>query len=390
VVWLALAVPLGGGTAHAQDEAQAVSLIPDAVIADFNAAVSSTDMVQRVAGAKAAIASAIAHPADPSAATLAFEGGFLLCRSGACAQAQQAVDFLEGPAAGSWPAGEVQGLAALVGRSKKDTRASRKALGEAADAVLEGEPSLLSIRVLGEHVADLVDDGQFTRTEEVARRAAIHLDGVPSVDAIRWDFRIASVSSGFNATPSVEWLEKAMRLERELENMRIEGDHDREHWSEARFWRAHALRLTITSWLASSGKIKEIARREMEDRVNAEMPLVPTAAEEPDPATLPVCEMAWEREPAPVFPQGALKLGRVGAVIVRFTVDQGEVKDPEVLAAIPADQFGQAALASMKGLKFKRTGSEPDGTCKMRHDNVVIPFVFQLAYSESRSRTPGG
>lgn len=66
---------------------------------------------------------------------------------------------------------------------------------------------------------------------------------------------------------------------------------------------------------------------------------------------------------APEYPRRAQRIGKEGYVVIEYTINpEGQVVDPKVIDADPAEYFEEAALAAIKKWKYRAefNGVEPD------------------------------
>lgn len=81
---------------------------------------------------------------------------------------------------------------------------------------------------------------------------------------------------------------------------------------------------------------------------------------------------------APRYPPSARYKGQIGTVILRLDVDaQGAGLNPEILAAVPEQPFGDPVLRSVKEMRFKPGSKWAEG-CSLAQIGKVVVFNFAI------------
>jgi TonB family protein len=80
------------------------------------------------------------------------------------------------------------------------------------------------------------------------------------------------------------------------------------------------------------------------------------------------------------YPPDALYKGFVGTVMLQGDVDaEGKFQNPMILASVPAKPFGQAALKSVKDIRFEGKPGFWNDSCEMAHKDHIVEFQFVIA-----------
>ena len=78
------------------------------------------------------------------------------------------------------------------------------------------------------------------------------------------------------------------------------------------------------------------------------------------------------------YPRSALFKGMVGAVLMRFDIDEeGRVVDAEPLAAVPARQFSAAVMDAVPKIRFTRAAGSPSN-CTVARKNYILTLMFGI------------
>lgn len=116
----------------------------------------------------------------------------------------------------------------------------------------------------------------------------------------------------------------------------------------------------------------------MSDRRDA-IPDFPEVARASLPGEPPPCSVEYVKEPAVEYPRPMLDELAVGAVVLRYGVDEdGRMRDHQILATAPvAPDFAEAVLKATR--KWRVTFPESDAPCRRASDDryIVFPFRFK-------------
>ena len=83
--------------------------------------------------------------------------------------------------------------------------------------------------------------------------------------------------------------------------------------------------------------------------------------------------------PSPNYPHVAGKEGYIGAVLIGFDLEEDQIRNVRVLAAVPDSKFEKAALDSMKNVQWTYDEQQPEPDCrKANRQLVTLPFQFVM------------
>ncbi len=147
-------------------------------------------------------------------------------------------------------------------------------------------------------------------------------------------------------------------------------------WLKRDYYRASAWSMAMSAYFSSSRhkgaseeEISEIMQsyedQEAHDHHDADGPVF--------------CEGGMNRTPRPNYPTQNADKGLVGAALIGFDIEDGELVNLEILAEVPDSGFAEAALKSMESLRWEFDDMQPDAACKRSRGNMVYPFLFQMA-----------
>lgn len=93
---------------------------------------------------------------------------------------------------------------------------------------------------------------------------------------------------------------------------------------------------------------------------------------------LPPCAGELIKSPDIRFPIHKGLRGMMGSVIVRMEFDEnGNVIEPEVLAAVPIDGFEEDVIRAVSKWRWKKSPDE-DRECRMNRNEYVMAVRFEL------------
>ena len=364
--------------AAAVGSASAVAEVPGETIRAFNTAVTEGDAEARRRAATDLAAAAMSTPEDERAALFAFESAWTLCEIDRCEGASEPARF-----AASQPAGEEHPVAAdrallvaYVDWTAKKNRRTRATLDEALTAVVNTEPSMLSLAAFSNRLASDMDGRNWKRLMDSAGQAARHFESIKHVAGRLWSFaRTAEIAASFNVRPDIEQHRAMAHLESELGAMYAAVDHDTEapDWLKKTYYGASAWKLAIGAHLYALDE-PHLSDDEL-DEIQGQYDLMTLDNVEED---LPFCEGDFNYSPPLRFPRSSAFRGLVGSVILGFAIDEGEVRDIAVLAAVPEDGFKERALNAAKRWQWEWDEIQPEQPCTKSRENIALPLVFQL------------
>lgn len=391
ILFLAAALVVSLSSAQAQSHSADL----DAAIAAYNEAVGSGDRTHRV---EAAAAMANATPANPDASDaglLAYEAGQTLCVYNKCVGAAPIASFAVGktPSGGSIREADIQLLKAYADWRDNAKRKTRTALDDALEIIGPLDATMLSISAFhARYVADL-QRGDWDKAANSASTTAVHLEPLKNTFGEMWsDAKIAAIAASFNHAPDSNQPIAMTHHLVELSKMRASLDEPPE-WMADHYFTADAWQMAMTAFFLSteySGSLKRI-KGPNPARLQSEIDAINATAEDqrqtPDPKSaepvstgddLPFCNGNLEMNPSLRYPGSAAIRGKFGAVIVSFSIDDLNVENVEVLAAVPSSTFEEMALETVEQWKWVVEGDSPGTNCSTSRDNVILPLVFAL------------
>jgi TonB family protein len=143
-------------------------------------------------------------------------------------------------------------------------------------------------------------------------------------------------------------------------------------------WQAEAWSMAMWSYLSSTyEQIDSHISTKVERRALAR-PLFAQYAEDPATAHLPVCEGRFDGKKL-TYPSNKAFQGIVGGVIARMEVAaDGKVTDVELLAAVPAESFGESVVKTLRTWTFKPNKDVDTSTCRLNSRNRVYGVTFRM------------
>jgi len=96
---------------------------------------------------------------------------------------------------------------------------------------------------------------------------------------------------------------------------------------------------------------------------------------------LPFCSGEFVQKPEMKYRQKKANKGMFGALLVRFEFDSsGAVINPEVLSSVPANNFDDDVLRTIRKWKFRAASDQnPGETCRIERSNLIQRFSFNLS-----------
>lgn len=354
--------------------------VTEADIVAYNTAIEAGDasMIQ-VAALQLANAAA-SDTENPEAGIAAYEAAWTLCRIGACEQALPAARF-----AASLPGATAQDklLSAFaawqVQSSSSNTRMLRAALNDAAPHA----PSGMSVSAFREFYGARLLSRDYAAAERIAKQAQSHfaLGGEP-FQRFEFEARAIAITSRFNSSPRAAQVEEMVHLRGELSQMRRAAGRDRPDWMNDAYWLANAWQNAMQAYFVSTDRRFRAARMNeiLASYEGGAAPIEIIEAAEGEAGTIRArfCDGEMVQQPAIRYPAGQEMRGRFGSVIVRFRFEDGKVRDPEVLAAVPSDGFREDALRTVSQWYFRPSEDPVQSGCRLDHNSVIQEFVFAI------------
>lgn len=104
-----------------------------------------------------------------------------------------------------------------------------------------------------------------------------------------------------------------------------------------------------------------------------------TASEGHELPPAPLCNGSMKAERQPVYPSNASYRGLAGAVLLSIDIaPNGEAKDVQVLAAVPADVFSQAAVKAFSNSRFDPSADQDLSRCRVERSDYQVMLRFRL------------
>ncbi|MFN4024597.1 MAG: TonB family protein [Hyphomonas sp.] len=362
-------------------QADAAAQVAEADILAFNHAVESNDDALLRAAAVRLANAAIANPEDPGAGIAAYEAAWTLGRTGAWAEALPGAKFAAG-----LPDATAQDrlLLAFVVWKGKPTSANSRSLQRSLDEIQSLAPSGMSASAFREFYASKLNTRDFAGAEKVARQAALHFAaGGDTLRQYEVEARAIAITSRFNTTPRVAQLEEMVHLRGELRQMQRQAGRDRPGWIDDAYWQANAWQNAMQAYFMSVGdrNLRPARLEEILAGYGASDPQLEWVEITEDSLPVnrgPFCAGELVQQPPMRYPAGQAMRGRFGSVIVRFRFENGAVRDPEVLAAVPMDGFRQEALRTVSQWHFRPSEDPAVTGCRLDHHNVIQELVFAI------------
>ena len=348
------------------------------VIVAYNEALVSKDAAREVKAAQALAAAAVSAPDDPQAGLLAFEAASRLCIRSKCAGAVDAAKLAAGASGEGLPAQSTRDLlVAFADWSTDDTKKTRQQLQTALEAAKTDAPVLLSVAAFETYYVDVAQTGKQSNLQVAAQMAADHFRPARDVIPKQWaTAEIVAASAAFNSKRRPEALTQMASAEFWLDDLKAATD-DEPKWMRDLYYRAWAWRSAMYAYFKSKGKGKSILaaieaqRAERYDKGFG-------GGDKVGEDKTPFCEGRITRLPRPEFPRSAAFNGYVGAVLIGFDLEDGELVNVRVLASVPSDTFDQSTLESMEDVEWTFDADQPNPDCARSRENMVFPFEYNL------------
>ena len=362
-------------------------------IANYNAAAQGGTPEQKIDAATALGQAALANPERADAGQLAYEAGQTLCLQADCAGAAPFADLAVSAGIGDGPLTQADAellKAYTAWRAAPDT-STRAALDDALTAKRDTDVSLLSLAAFNNRYVADAGDGKWSSAEEAAREAGAHFEPFKSVIAQYWsEAEIVALTSSFNAGPQTDDVLDMARHHVAL--TQLAGQYETPpDWLKDHYYTTDAWQMSLLAYFMSGGNEKKDGRRSgpdtdtLSDEVDAILETRekvsfsrPASGDETGPDPLPLCEGQFRMKPQLQYPYRAARKGMYGSVIVRFDLEEGRVKSPEVLAAVPVNRFEEEVTATLSKWRWIAKEGKPGETCRMSRTNIVMPFIFAL------------
>lgn len=350
--------------------------LPPELIKSYNSAIGTQDTAKIVSAAEALAAAAVADPTAPDAALIAFETASQLCLRGACARAADAARLAaSGTGADLPPASERALLAAYAAWSAAPGSETLVALDGALSVIAAEPPTLISVNAFGARYVAEAKSGSPKSLSREARRAADHFRPARDLVPQYWaTAELTALTTEFNSSKDTETLIPLRELEYWLYDKRISGEDAAPEWMSDLYFKSMAWAQTVKNYgdmgHGSDRVLREAAELESARKVRGSCSGV-------DVECPPLCPGDFERALDPEYPSSAVSRGYFGTVVIGVSIEDEEVVNARVLAAVPDNTFEEAALKSLAGAKWKYKPDPPAG-CQRKEDLMLVPFAFVI------------
>lgn len=360
--------------------------VPVDVIRAFNQALEGDDPSAVIQSAEALIAAAVANPDDPAARSAAFEAGTQLCLRSACERALAAAPLMTGEGDAEISAVLANLLIVFATWSGEPTPESTEDFKLALVQVAPESPTLLTIRAFDAYHVDTLRRGKIADIRKAAEMAAAHYQPFWKVIPENWaTVELSAAAAQFAEDQDDDVLDRFAKLEVALYPF-VLGDRKDRPLAESLYHQAYTWRLAIDAYFQSKDQRSSSAALAADAYVSAERKRLADSFYETRERPEKSCDGRITKAPEPKYPKSAQRAGYVGAVLVGFAIEEGEIANVRVLAAVPDSQFEESVLESMKSVRWAFDEQQADPNCKRSHSRVVYPFFFHFKKPEGSIR----
>lgn len=353
----------------------AMAQVPRADLEAFEAAKASGSRQQVITAARQLAVSAMAHPEDPEAGRIAYSAGWLLCLNFSCKDAVKPGKFAAVRA--DAPADAVV-LAPFAEYRLKVSKKTTRGLAEALSLVEASEPTSLTISAFRE----LYSQSQLVRNREAtadwARRANLHFErgGEPYAEFF-YESLFVQLSAEYEIRPRSEQIERALRAAGQLAARLLEPPDAQPAWLERSYWEATGWVELIQAHLASEG-------RDYLSDADAEAILKEYVGDRPLPPRtvtngLRVCDgfiNAKDFDRKPILPGGYAPFG---AFVIKFSLRNGEIITPEILASLPRSGVTpEEAEERIANWRFEPREDPATANCSLDAESGVLTLIVRI------------
>ncbi len=375
--------------------ASAQSLYVDNAITRHQRAMSGGTVAERVAAANELGQAIVQNDWRPDAVLRAYEAGQTLCVYAACQGAGPIAKF-----AADRPVPQDLLSTSDVGLLKtysdwmnSGTPQTRAALDEALTASASVRATPLSVIAFQTRYTKDSNAGDWAAAAVSAAEAAQHFAPNRSVIGERWsDAVLAATTAHFNHAPNPDAILRLATHTVELVELeRTLGT--RPEWLEKHAYTTRAWQEAMSAYYRSASayngngnryavsgpSVDQIAEEADAILANAgKSDLVPDFWASEDSNGLPFCDGKLSENPDIRFPRNAGRAGTFGSVIMRISIDDLDVTDVEVLAAVPAETFEKPALKAVRKKKWIVENGTPGVTCSTSQKDMMAVVWFLI------------
>jgi len=356
--------------------------ISNAKIKAYNEAVNAGSDLDAIMSASIDLAvEAINNPDDESASLLAFEAAWMLCQTGNCDKGAKAAAFSasqpEGPV-GAYPSLNTRKvLASYITWKSDDSKTNRNKLVSSLASLTSEDVSQISVTAHREHFLYCTSKGAWQDAAKAAAAAADHTSAFKNELFDEYAFaELTRITSDFNSRKRIEHYESITQLERDLNTTlkTLEETQPDANTAilETLSYRTQAWKGAIGAYFVTTDKERTVKR------IDAKFAAVEGSETDTLPRETDFCQGGFDSPPRVEYPESAAEDGRIGSLIVGFTVDHGETKNVRVLAAVPENIFDKEAIKAIDELTWSPAPSIDTSKCSLVHENLVYPIIFTL------------
>lgn len=369
----------------------------DETILAYNDAVTGGDAQAKVAAAGDLGEAVLAHPERDDAARLAYEAGQTLCLYSDCKGAAPLAAFALNQPEADGPIGTTDFtlLKTYTDWRRNPDHDSRQELDEALAAKVDSDLTYLSLTAFHNRYAEDAISHHWKRASESAAEAARHFAPYRSIVGDQWsDARIVAITSSFNYDPDTEDVLDMVRHVSALKKYSASFDSNRPDWIKEQYYLADAWQMAMSAYFHSNQGTrlgthlrgpdpKDLDARisDIEDETEGLACGIPPADNRYSPdeeSSLPFCDGNFNMSPRLRYPSRAARKGMFGAVILKVGVEDLNVANVEVLAAVPNEGFSDDLVDTVKKWRWEVEEGVPGETCRTSRSNIIWPFVYQI------------
>tara|TARA_R110002110_G_scaffold412773_1_gene639145 strand:- start:69 stop:1202 length:1134 start_codon:yes stop_codon:yes gene_type:complete len=353
--------------------------IPSDAVRAYNQALDTGESASIIAAAQALGHQAALNPDDPQSGMVAFEMANQLCLRAACAYAVEAATFASTHAGEGLPDSRERAvLAALANWYASPNKQTIRTLGAHLKDLGDLTPTTVTVMAYEAYYSDAV--GKLIDLNRRATAAANHMKPVRNMVPKNWALaEMTAASSQFQRNHSIESIQAMAELQEWLDDMKRATSPDPD-WLNDYFFRAWAWTTAMNAYFTTEkgygSELREIdamSARRKEARLKTSSP---NASDDTDHKRH--CKGNFSEPPRPVFPKEAARRGYVGAVIMGFSLEDGEITNIRVLAAVPDSAFEKASIEALENARFEFSAQQEDPDCRRNQETVLQSFEYVL------------
>lgn len=355
--------------------------IPSDIVRSFNNALELGDTEAVIEASEALIEAALDSPDDAHAIDSAFEAGTQLCLRGFCSRAAAAAPLMANANTEEVTPALANLLITYAGWSQTKDRSTDASMMSALEAVSSEGPTLLTISAFDSYHLYVVEKGDLRTILKVAELGAAHYKPVWHLIPVNWaSMELSATATLFARDRSTAAIDRLAKLEVALYPYHLAK---RKEYPEidGLYYQTMAWRNAVGAFFRSRGARMAAALKEADEYVDVETRKITEQYSADRPPTKPFCSGGFRKGPQPNYPSSASDRGYVGAVIVGFDINEGELENVRILAAVPDKKFERAVLDSMKPMKWYFDEEQKNPDCRRSRSSRpgIIPFEFVIS-----------